>query len=304
MVDRWPDLVRGFDRLTVTSDLRERVEQRRFQGRTTASRPPSRRPQRIGLAVAGVCAAAAVGTVLVIAAHSYQDASRPASSVEIINPSETHVTTKIVGGSPGLRQAIHESLAGIGGTAIKTVTVVPAAKPRRVVLRFSLSATSGAQRAYANWQAGLVAAATRDRAIARGLEHITYYEGEDITTRLTAAEIPQRAANSPSARQLISRAQHEARKLGVTIDHITILKPYGLAAAVTLGIRNPGRHIAMQRASIEVLAFPEGLAAIGKPTAIDGSYVQLQAGHHPIIASSSDNRTNTAGMWIAPRYQS
>ena len=65
--------------------------------------------------------------VLIIAAHSRKDASVPGNGVEIVNPRDTQMTTSIIG-SPGLRQAIHDSLAGIGHSTIKTVAVVQAAK--------------------------------------------------------------------------------------------------------------------------------------------------------------------------------
>lgn len=248
--------------------------------------------------------------VLIIAAHSRKDASVPGNGVEIVNPRDTHVTTSIIGGSPGLRQAIHDSLAGIGHSTIKTVAVVQAAKtsfrhtlPHGVVLNFSYPKSPRAQVAYASWQAGLVAAATRDRAIARGLEPVVFYQARDVGVRLVEARIPSRSANSPTAAELIAHARRAARKLGVTSKHITILKPYGLAAAAYLDIRNMSVYISKHKAVFAPAVFPQRILSDSGATEIDGTYVELQYNGQPLAADYLDTRAHTSSRWIDRRYQ-
>lgn len=98
MADRWPDLVRGFDRLTVTSDLRERIERRRSRGQATSQRSPGRASGRFGLAMVGFCVVAAIGGMLVIAAHSRQGPSTRSGHPK---PPTSHGTRGAPFGAPG-----------------------------------------------------------------------------------------------------------------------------------------------------------------------------------------------------------
>ena len=220
--------------------------------------------------------------------------------MEIVNPRDTHVTTSIIGGSPGLRQAIHDSLAGIGHSTIKTVAVVQAAKtsfrhtlPHGVVLNFSYPKSPRAQVAYASWQAGLVAAATRDRAIARGLEPVVFYQARDVGVRLVEARIPSRSANSPTAAELIAHARRAARELGVTSKHITILKPYGLAAADLSGHTKHVRLHLQAQGRVRTRRVPQRILSDSGATEIDGTYVELQYNGQPLAADYLDTRAHT-----------
>ena len=73
-----------------------------------------------GLAAAG---GAAVVGLLALAAHTrgtpHTTAPADGSRIVIVDPSRVHVRARIEGGSPGMRQAIRESLAGVGDTAIR-----------------------------------------------------------------------------------------------------------------------------------------------------------------------------------------
>ena len=304
MADRWPDLVRGFDRLTVTADLREQVEQRRSRDGASTHPPRNRRPQRLGLAIAGLCVAAAVGVVLIIAAHSRKDASVPGNGVEIVNPRDTHVTTSIIGGSPGLRQAIHDSLAGIGHSTIKTVTVVQAAKraqahaPHGVVLNFSYPKSPRAQVAYASWQAGLVAAATRDRAIARGLDRSSI-QARDVRVRLVEARSLEKREQSDRGRVDRTRTSRstQTRRHEQAHHHPQAIRPRRRSLS---GHTKHGRLHLQAQGRVRTRRVPQRILSDSGATEIDGSYFELQYNGQPLAADYLDTRAHTSSRWDRP----
>ena len=284
MADRWPDLVRDFDRLTVTADLRDKssgddhgiTRPRILQESTSGTaRPGHRRSLRRGCR----------RVVLVIAAHSRKDASVPGNGVEIVNPRDTHVTTSIIGGSPGLRQAIHDSLAGIGHSTIKTVAVVQAAKTslgtrshtRSRSLNFSYPKSPRAQAAYAS-----SAGRTRRRGHPRPRNRTGTRTGRLLPTRgcgvrLVEARIPSRSANSPTAAELIAHARRAARKLGVTTSTSpssshTASPPQPIWTYETWPSTSPST-----RPCSRTRHFPQRiLSDSGAATEIDGTYVELR----------------------------
>jgi hypothetical protein len=303
----WADLLENVNEVDVPSDIREQAERRR-----APSRPPQRRRRflsRTASVVAVVVGCAVVLIILAVAAHSRRHAAGPSGpQITIVQPDHVRVTARIIGGSSGLRQAIHDSLAGVGKTAITTVTVSPAGKrygpaPQDgVVLTFASGAKGRAQENYTDWQEGLVGAATRDRALLRGLEPVVFDYTENMGSRILAARVPPRRADSPTASQLVASAKRSAMRLGVTLESITVLKPFGLAAYVTIDAKHPGPFLASHSGAFG-LAFPQSLSSSGSTgTGIDGWYVETRTGGATIEIESQDSRSNTTTSWIDKRY--
>jgi hypothetical protein len=303
----WADLLQDVNEVDVPSDIREQAERRR-----APSRSPLRRHRflsRTASVIAVAVGCAVVLIILAVAAHSRRHSAGPsAPRLEIVRPDDVRVTARIIGGSSGLRQAIHDSLAGVGKSAITTVTVSPAGKrygpaPQDgVVLTFASDAKGRAQKNYTSWQEGLVGTATRDRALLRGLEPIVFDYTENMGSRVLAERVPPRRADSPTASQLVASAKRSAKRLGVTLKSITVLKPFGLAAYVVIDAKHPGPFLASHSGAFGQ-AFPSSLSSSGQTgTGIDGWYVETRAGGATIEIESQDSRSNTTTSWIDKRY--
>jgi hypothetical protein len=303
----WADLLENVNEVDVPSDIRDQAERRRAPSR----RPRRRRKflSRTASVVAVAVGCAVLLVILAVAAHSRRHAASPSGPrIEIVQPDDVRVATRIIGGSSGLREAIHDSLAGVGKTAITTVTVSPAGKrygpaPQDgVVLTFASGAKGRAPQNYTAWQEGLVGAATRDRALLRGLEPVVFDYTENVGSRILAARVPPRRGDSPTASQLVASAKQSAKRLGVTLESITVLKPFGLAAYVIIDAKHPGPFLANHSGAF-AQAFPQSLSSSGPTgTGIDGWYVETRTGAATIAIESQDSRSNTTTSWIDKRY--
>ena len=146
--------------------------------------------------------------VLGIVAGASQIEQPALASIVVVDPRSTTVATSIVGGSPGLRSAIRQSLAGAGKTSTTRVAVTPFGSSGGVALRFTFSPSGDPSRRsaiYSEWQAGLVSTASRDRARDRRLEPVLAYfvtsGGGVIEGR------PVRVPPQPTATSLIGRVR-------------------------------------------------------------------------------------------------
>jgi hypothetical protein len=302
----WAELLENVNEVDVPSDIRDQAERRRAPSR----RPRRRRKflSRTASVVAVAVGCAVLLIILAVAAHSRRHAATPAGPrIEIVQPDDVRVTTRIIGGSPGLRQAIHDSLAGVGQTAITTVTVSPAGKrygpaPQDgVVLTFASRPKDGVPNNYTAWQEGLVGAATRDRALLRGLEPVVFSNTENMGSGVLAAHVPPRRADSPTAAQLIDRARQAAWRLGVTLDRVIVMRPLGLAIYVAIDVPHPGPYLAHHSGAF-AQAFPQSIS-VSSSTSIDGWYVDTKS-HGEIVATDlQDSRSNTSTTWINPAYR-
>jgi hypothetical protein len=315
-----PDLHELFEEFSAVSpgrELRQRIvtdAEKVLGGRSggrALARPWRRRAVGWALAAAGV---AVVLVLLAAAAHSRHEPNRlngspPAAQIVIVDPTRVDGYTGIEGGSARLRTALKASLAGVGHTRIRSVTVSRAPhtyrpyNPHGIALTFDYphhrhNSQYNPDQGYAQWQTGLVAAAARDRILGRGSETVIYFEnGLDEHLIGVHRQVPQRN-EAVSSRQLVTRAQHAANEAGIRMTRITILHPRGLAVAVSLTPKNPPNFLRHRLNAFIENAFPKPASPWGAPpTPIDGYYVELRSGKKILAAQAANYRTQESEIW-------
>jgi hypothetical protein len=229
--------------------------------------------------------------------------------VVIVDPNQLAVSTRIVGGSGALRSVIKRSLAGIGQTAISEVVVSPAGGRYRpvqdggVVLGFyyphaTQNATFNEADAYAQWQAGLVATATRDRSRIEGFEPVIFYRTPSLGGRIDGLGGQQRPI-SPTPRRLIRHVRRIAAQLHASIQFIGVLQPRGLALHVELDVPDPARFLRDKMGAFTRRAFPTSNPEAR--TAIDGWYIELHSNNELVAMESANVRMSEGSGWTTAR---
>jgi hypothetical protein len=245
--------------------------------RRSEDRPgrPHTRRRPAATTVAAGAGIALVVFVLGITARASQIGQPASASIVVVDPHSTAVAASIVGGSPGLRSAIHQSLAGVGETSITRVAVTPFGSSGGVALRFTFSPSRDPARPsaiYSEWQAGLVSTATRDRSRDRRLEPVLAYY---VTSGGGVIEgRPARVPPQPTAASLIGRVRRIAAGLGASLVKATVLRPRGVAMAVVLDVNDPTRFLRSD-SKFEYRAFPKQTP---HGNGLDGTYVEVQTG--------------------------
>ena len=315
----WPELLSEVSDLEappdVTPYVMARINAAQSRPGTAGSRRASSVRARLSTLPLG-WSAAAFGCLLVlgllaVAAHSRRDSASPLAAstrITVVNPSQTVVHTRIVGGTAGLREAISQSLAGIGNTTITSVAITAAdnryrpVPPGGVVLHFSYphSKEPGPSAVLAGWQSEMVAQAARDTAIERALTPVVWFTSPtEGGSRIYAKQLLPQSGTIPSPAHLSKRVERAARGLGATVQSVAILRPRGLAVQVDLSVKSPQAFIRHDWEDFTHRAFPDSHSF--RSTVIDGWFVRIRSDGVTYFAQSRTNRGPFGGTsWRSP----
>jgi hypothetical protein len=153
---------------------------------------------------------------------------------------------------------------------------------------------------YANWQAGLVAAAVRDRALERRLEPVVFIFTPDGGDRVATGKLRPQAVDGPGAAQLVRRIRAAAVRGHARLGQLTVLQPRGLAPAVVLDVSDPARFLRDRMSRFIQQAFPAEAGGLDRPTAIDGWYLEVRSSGHVVATQEANQRVGMYGYWTSP----
>jgi hypothetical protein len=207
---------------------------------------------------------------------------RPRSTPASVSqpPTQFATTTEITGG-PKARRALLRSI--IRATRPNTIVQVELESSPRSV---SLVTTTLDNSSVTGWQTGLIAAAFRDRLLARGRE---------VAVELDGVELPGGPATLPAAGpRTVARARERfetaAAASGATLESLEIYRPYGVAVAATIATADPAAFLAR--------GMPDFLREIGDPWEdYDGVDVRLVDANGAVVWEfATAGRTSTGSV--------
>ena len=167
--------------------------------------------------------------------------------------------TAISGGTAEQRKVLRSILGGMKDTGITQIAIEPS---DRAALTLRMSATTASGEAY--WQEALVAAAFRDLSKVSVALKAGTSNGAPLAPELMRP--PRAKAGDVKAAR--SRFQTAAKKVGRSLEALTVYRPDGVAVSAVLEADDPAAFL--------VHAMPRFLAAIGDPWRdYDGVYVRL-----------------------------
>jgi len=186
------------------------------------------------------------------------------------SPSRSLPNTRITGATPKQEAVLREILAGLAPTAITTVRVVPAGEwapddPSAVALRVDYSDGADANRA--EWDVVLLAKAFAVRSKSLHLPAVAAHETKDGGSGL--GSLSGAGRERVTAEELEASVEAAAKRSGADLVDLKLLKPNGLAFAVTLRTEEPAEFLKHRlRPFLEEVPVPSDAA-------LDGRYVRV-----------------------------
>jgi hypothetical protein len=169
----------------------------------------------------------------------------------IVSMPSSEVDTPIVGGSVEQQAALREILAGLGPTSIQRIEIQepgPGWEPfdeDDVVVAFATK--GGSENLRGEWEAWLVGGIFRDASDTAGLPDVLVVDTNGDAVRLgrrVAAEPPPPPDATPEAAQALAESGERAvAESGAELVDFAILKPAGLAFAITLKTDEPAKFL-------------------------------------------------------------
>ena len=211
----------------------------------------------------GFASATAAACVVLAAGGCGGAEERPAATASPIR-------TEIVGGSAEQRELLREILAGMGETRIEAIRI---GKPDKGWKPFgendvALAVTTAGQHDFrAEWEAWIVAGVFRDRSREQNLPGVVVLEVSDDASRIdpgpNSPRPPRGDADAIAAE--IRRAAADAR---ASVKELALLRPDGIAPAVTLEVPDPAAFLKNRLASFLDATDPW-------PARSEGRYVEV-----------------------------
>jgi hypothetical protein len=169
-------------------------------------------------------------------------------------------STRLVGGTKGQRALVRQVLAGMGRRRIATIRIGPAPRTVRPFDRGNVSLALRAKEPdlRALWEAWLVAGTFDFLSAKRGLPRVAYVEdpyggagglGWGPEVRPPRAGPPRATASAASDLDRWIRAA--AKNAGAKVTGLQILRPYGLAPAITLRVEDPAAFLRYRLTSFQ-----------------------------------------------------
>jgi len=205
----------------------------------------------------------------------------------------------VSGGVPAQAKLLRRIIARMGPLDVRSVQLLRARthhwsvySPKAVVLRFN----SPASDVRTEWKEWLIAGALRDRSGRAGLPSVSILEGTHFGgMRLSGVgRVHARKATRANVLRLRRRLLRVARQSGARVDHLSIVRPYGLAYTLVLRVQRPARYLRFRARKL--------LTQLRDTwSRYEGAYLEVvdRDGKRVWLGASS-SRLSTGAGWIRP----
>jgi hypothetical protein len=187
--------------------------------------------------------------LLVAACGPAREMSSAGVEPTILRVPPGELTTEIVGARPEQKEILLDALSGVGDRRIQTITVEEAepgwGEDDGIGVSFEPRANAAKDMRF-SWEAFLIGDALSERSRALSLPPVAYVSipGE----RSVLGQPPEHGWTEEGVTAFVSRLEKAAERFGVKVQEMEVLRPLGLAVAVTVEVPDPANFLD-QRAS-------------------------------------------------------
>jgi hypothetical protein len=182
--------------------------------------------------------------LLVAACGPAKEMSSAGVEPTVVRVPPEELTTEIVGATPEQKEILLDALSGVGDRRIETITVEEAepgwGHDDGIGISFEPRAKAAKDMRF-SWEAFLIGDALSERSRELSLPPVAYVSipGE----RSVLGHPPEHRGTEEAVTAFVTRLEKAAARAGVKVREIEVLRPLGLAVAVTVEVPDPANFL-------------------------------------------------------------